>query len=97
MQQLVLIVPAVGQKFDMNKAKQQIVSYVGTRMVEQTANPNTPGVFLREELSKEDKDILQQDVFKAEIAGALVFISIPENILDDNAEYISATATSDEI
>ena len=97
MKQLVLIVPAVGQKLDIVKAKQQIISYVGTRMVEQSANPNTPGVFLKEELSKEDKDILQQDIFKAEVAGALVFILIPENILDDNAEYINATATSDEI
>lgn len=88
MEQLILIIPSVGAKLDMRRSIKQIVSYVGTRMVDSSTNESVPGVLLKSPLCKEDKKRLQEIIFASNGDGVLAFITLPE---DTDLMYIDAT------
>lgn len=92
MTQLILIVPAIKQKFDIARAKQKIISYVGTRMVlKGDSIDEMPGLVLKELLSIEDKQKLQEETFDGPSAGCLTFIKLPEGSDGLKRDYIDAT------
>lgn len=87
--ELVLVIPDMSKKVDIRKIKTEIVSYVGTRLISEL-NENIPGVYLKETLSKDDKETLSELMSKDE-SGALIFIEVE----DENSYpqyYLSAKA-----
>ena len=88
MKQIVLIIPSVGAKINIEASKTKIVSYVGTRMVmKDSCDATMPGILVKEPLLKEDKEYLQKSIF-TDGCGALAFITIPEDT--DILSYIDA-------
>lgn len=53
MKQLVLILPFLGKKVDVSKIKKEVISYVGTRMMDST-DESVPGVLLKYPLGYDD-------------------------------------------
>lgn len=92
MKQLVLIIPSLSAKLDIKRIVKQIISYVGTRMVEQ-ADAEMPGVVLKETLSEEDKKTLKEMCLNDNRTGALAFITFEENF---DGEWIDAIMIQDE-
>lgn len=94
MEQLVLIIPSIGVKLDMKRSIRQIVSYVGTRMVDDDLlGENVPGVLLKSTLCKKDKENLQEIVFSSNGDGVLAFITLTEEGTE-GLNYIDATINS---
>lgn len=81
MKQLILIAPCVtDKKFDYTKAKQKIVSYLGTRLLEEGIKEEVPGLVIKEPLKDEEEmNKLNSLIFSTANDGALVFIKYDEN------------------
>lgn len=79
MECLVIIVPDLSKKVDVRKIKKEIVSYVGTRLIDESATvENSPGVVLKDTISDDDKEQLSKLMSKDEL-GVLVFIDVEED------------------
>ena len=90
MKQLILIIPAMSKKVSVAVIKTQIVSYVGTRLIDTNDN-NVPGLLLKQSLSKTDKEHISEFIKEN---GAIVFIDVDENF-DSGENYLSAKAFID--
>jgi hypothetical protein len=90
MKQLILIIPAMSKKVSVAVIKTQIVSYVGTRLIDTNDN-NVPGLLLKQSLSKADKEHISEFIKEN---GAIVFIDVDENF-DSGENYLSAEAFID--
>ena len=90
MKQLILIIPAMSKKVSVAVIKTQIVSYVGTRLIDTNDN-NVPGLLLKQGLSKADKEHISEFIKEN---GAIVFIDVDENF-DSGENYLSAKAFID--
>lgn len=89
MKQLILIIPSTLIKnFNYNVAKKNIMSYIGTRLVEEFTE-EIPGMVVKEVLDEEDKKAIADIVFPNNESGAIAFIAFNEdNNLNDS--YLSA-------
>lgn len=92
MLQLILIVPCIGAKVNVSELKRQITAYVGKRLIED-ASKEAPCVFIKEPLSKEDKDYISDNIVNSNDCG-LLFINIDRD--DDNNKYLTAVVTTNE-
>ena len=93
MKQLILIVPAISCKLNVEETKDFIKTYVGTRIIEEDCVDGVPGILLKEQLSNEDKIYLKQKIFN-QGEGTLAFISYDETIINvDSLDYINAMIT----
>jgi len=91
MTQLILIIPAMSKKVSVAAIKTQIVSYVGTRLIDNNDN-NVPGLVLKQSLSKADKEHISEFIKEN---GAIMFIDIDEELTGFGENYISAKAFID--
>lgn len=91
MEQLIIIVPATDKRCDYKKVKQQIVAYVGSRLVEDKVDEAVPAVMLKEILPFEERKTLTESIFKGD--GTLIFIEMTEDDLDDDAVCLSCRLT----
>lgn len=91
MAQLILIIPVMSKKVSVAAIKTQIVSYVGTRLIDENDN-DVPGLLLKQSLSKADKEHISGFIKEN---GAIVFIDIDEELADPGKNYLSAKAFID--
>lgn len=89
MKQLILIIPSTLIKnFNYNVAKKNIMSYIGTRLVEEFTE-EIPGMVVKEVLDEEDKKAIADIVFPNNESGAIAFINLnKDSMLNDS--YLSA-------
>lgn len=80
----------MSKKVSIAVIKAQIVSYVGTRLIDTNDN-NVPGLLLKQSLSKTDKEHISEFIKEN---GAIVFIDVDENF-DSGENYLSAKAFID--
>lgn len=89
MKQLILIIPSTSIKnFNYNAAKKNIMSYIGTRLVEECPE-EMPGMLVKEVLDKEDKQAITGIVFPNHESGTIAFITFNEDN-EPNDSYLSA-------
>ncbi len=81
----------MSKKVSVAVIKTQIVSYVGTRLIDTNDN-NVPGLFLKQSLSKADKEHISEFI---KDNGAIVFIDMDEELADSGEDYLSAKAFID--
>lgn len=92
--ELVLIVPDLSKKVDVRKIKKEIISYVGTRLVDDSCAERVPGVLLKETIGSDDKKELSK-LMSEDDSGVLIFIEVEDE--EDYPEYyISAKAYKEE-
>ena len=92
--ELVLVVPDMSKKVDIRKIKNEIISYVGTRLIDDSCSERVPGVLLKETISKDDKKKLSELMSEDDL-GVLIFIEIKDEETCPEY-YISATYKEDE-
>jgi hypothetical protein len=92
--ELVLIVPDMSKKVDIRKIKREIISYVGTRLIDDSCSERVPGVLLKETIGNDDKERLSKLMSEDDL-GVLIFIEVEDG--EDYPEYyISAKAYKEE-
>ena len=92
--ELVLIVPDMSKKVDIRKIKNEIISYVGTRLINDSCSEKVPGVLLKETIDSDDKEKLSELMSEDDL-GVLVFIEVEDEETYPDY-YISAKACKDE-
>jgi len=92
--ELVLIVPDMSKKVDIRKIKREIISYVGTRLIDDSCSERVPGVLLKETIGNDDKERLSKLMSEDDL-GVLIFIEV-EDGEDYPKYYISAKAYKEE-
>ena len=75
--ELVLVVPDMSKKVDIRRIKKEIISYVGTRLVDDSCSERVPGVLLKETISKDDKEKLSE-LMSENDSGVLIFIEVED-------------------
>jgi hypothetical protein len=75
--ELVLIVPDLSKKVDIRKIKGEIISYVGTRLIDDSCSERVPGVLLKETIGKDDKEKLSELMSEDDL-GVLIFIEVED-------------------
>ena len=88
--ELVLVVPDMSKKVDIRKIKNEIISYVGTRLIDDSCSERVPGVLLKETIGSDDKQKLS-GLMSEDNLGVLIFIEVEDEI-DYPEYYISAKA-----
>ena len=92
MKQLILIIPSVSVKINVEKCKELIRKYVGTRMLDDDQPcEEMPGLVLKDIISSTDKECLQDLVFPSSNDGVLAFIEFDENQKAADLKYLNAT------
>ena len=79
------------KNFNYNVAKKNIMSYIGTRLVEEFTE-EIPGMVVKEVLDEEDKKAIADIVFPSNESGAIAFIAFNEDNNNLNDSYLSAEA-----
>lgn len=92
--ELVLVVPDMSKKVDIRKIKNEIISYVGTRLINDSCSEKVPGVLLKETIGSDDKEKLSELMSKDDL-GVLIFIEVEDEETYPDY-YISAKACKDE-
>lgn len=92
--ELVLVVPDMSKKVDIRKIKNEIISYVGTRLVDSSCSERVPGVLLKETIDSDDKEELSKLMAKDDL-GVLIFIEVEDEESYPDY-YISAKSYKDE-
>ena len=86
--ELVLVVPDMSKKVDIRKIKNEIISYVGTRLIDDSCSEKVPGVLLKETISKDDKEKLSE-LMSENDSGVLIFIEVEDG--ESYPEYYLST------
>lgn len=92
--ELVLIVPDMSKKVNIGKIKNEIISYVGTRLINDSCSEKVPGVLLKETIGSDDKEKLSELMSEDDL-GVLIFIEVEDEETYPDY-YISAKACKDE-
>ena len=92
--ELVLIVPDMSKKVDIRKIKNEIISYVGTRLIDDSCSERVPGVLLKETIDSDDKEELSKLMAEDDL-GVLIFIEVEDGESYPDY-YISAKSYKDE-
>lgn len=75
--ELVLVVPDLSKKVDIRRIKKEIISYVGTRLVDDSCAERVPGVLLKETIGSDDKKELSK-LMSEDDSGVLIFIEVED-------------------